>query len=127
MYPRRAIAVAPDILAAHCLLVRILVGAGRHEDAVKAIEAVMELPTPSEAFSWTDGLIVDASQCAAKALDALNRDDDKGPLIRRVTERYPKLEPMLAQVRQAVVLCGRKQEQPAAAGADARCRGIQWR
>ena len=104
-YPRRAIAVAPDIVACHCLLVRILVGAQRHAEAVAAMEATLELPTPSEAFAWSYGLVVDATECAAKALDALNRDDDKGPLVKKVIELYPHLEPLLSQVRRLGEAC----------------------
>ena len=63
------------------------------------MEAALELPTPSEAFAWSEGLIFDATECAAKALDALNRDDDKGPLVQKVIKLYPKLEQMLGQVR----------------------------
>lgn len=100
-YVRRAIAVAPDIVACHCLLVRVLVGAHRYEEAVAAMEAAVELPEPSEAFRWTDGLVVDATNCATKALTLLNRDDDKAALVARVIAKYPKLEPHVAQVRGA--------------------------
>jgi len=98
-YARRAIAVAPDIVACHCLLVRILMGAHRYEEAVAAMEVAVDLPEPSEAFRWTDGLIVDATNCATKALMLLNRDDDKAALVARVIAKYSNLEPQVAQVR----------------------------
>ena len=93
MYARRAIAVAPDIIACHCFLVRFLVGQQRIDEAAAALDAAMALPEPTEAFRWAD----DATTCTARAMASQQRTDEKAALVAKVCAKYVKLAPQLAQ------------------------------